>query len=77
MPPLLPKKTKRGSRVKPDNVVIAITLKVDGNVKPGVLMTDRVALVPGTVWVRTHDNAGNEQHLNLPVSEIQLVSIEG
>ena len=75
LPPL--PKDKEWKNVRADRLVIAINVNLDGETKRGVNMTDRVALVPSTVWVKTLDSEGKEKHVHVPVSDIELLSVEG
>jgi ParB family chromosome partitioning protein len=53
-------------------LIFAVNVNLDGETKRGVIMTDRVALVPATVWVKTLDGEGKEKHVHVPVSDIEL-----
>lgn len=75
LPPL--PKDKEWKNVRADSLVIAVNVNLDGETKRGVIMTDRVALVPSTVWVKTLDSEGKEKHVHVPVSDIELLSVEG
>lgn len=75
LPPL--PKDKEWKNVRADSLVIAVNVNLDGETKRGVIMTDRVALVPSTAWVKTLDSEGKEKHVHVPVSDIELLSVEG
>lgn len=75
LPPI--PKDKEWKNVRADNLIFAVNVRLDGETKRGVIMTDRVALVPSTVWVKTLDNEGKEKHVHVPVSDIELLSVEG
>ncbi|EQB98099.1 ParB/RepB/Spo0J family partition protein [Photorhabdus temperata] len=75
LPPL--PKDKEWKNVRADSLVIAVNVNLNGETKRGVIMTDRVALVPSTVWVKTLDSEGKEKHVHVPVSDIELLSVEG
>uniref|UniRef100_UPI0036DED3F0 ParB/RepB/Spo0J family partition protein n=1 Tax=Photorhabdus sp. RM322S TaxID=3342825 RepID=UPI0036DED3F0 len=75
LPPLL--KNKEWKNVRADSLIFAVNINLDGEIKRGVIMMDRVALVPSTVWVKTLDNEGKEKHVHVPVSGIELLSVEG
>ncbi|MDV2944832.1 chromosome partitioning protein ParB, partial [Acinetobacter baumannii] len=51
LPPL--PKDKEWKNVRADSLIFAVNVNLDGETKRGVIMTDRVALVPSTVWVKT------------------------
>ncbi|ATW30880.1 chromosome partitioning protein ParB (plasmid) [Candidatus Williamhamiltonella defendens] len=74
--PLLPR-DKEWKNVRADSLIFAVNVNLDGEAKRGVIMTDRVALVPSTVWVKMLDNEGREKHVHVPVSDIELLSVEG
>ena len=73
----LPEKDREWKTARADNLIFAVHVLVDDEVRKGVIMTDRVALNPSTVWVKTLDSAGKEKHLNVPASDIEILSIEG
>ncbi|EAB9607389.1 MULTISPECIES: ParB/RepB/Spo0J family partition protein [Gammaproteobacteria] len=75
LPPL--PKDKEWRNVRADSLIIAVNINLDGETKRGVIMTDRVAMVPSTVWVKTLDSEGKEKHVHVPVSDIELLSVEG
>ncbi|NMU47347.1 chromosome partitioning protein ParB, partial [Vibrio parahaemolyticus] len=75
LPPL--PKDKEWKNVRADSLIFAVNVNLDGETKRGVIMTDRVALVPSTVWVKTLDSEGKEKHVHVPVSDIELLSVEG
>lgn len=75
LPPL--PKDKEWKNVRADSLIFAVNVNLDGETKRGVIMTDRVALVPSTVWVKTLDGEGKEKHVHVPVSDIELLSVEG
>ncbi|WP_047685954.1 MULTISPECIES: ParB/RepB/Spo0J family partition protein [Xenorhabdus] len=75
LPPL--PKDKEWKNVRADSLIFAVNVNLDGETKRGVIMTDRVALVPSTVWVKTLDSEGKEKHVHVPVSDIALLSVEG
>ncbi|MGL4616134.1 MAG: hypothetical protein ACRCVV_20015, partial [Shewanella sp.] len=75
LPPL--EKDREWKTARADNLIFAVHVLVDDEVRKGVIMTDRVALNPSTVWVKTLDSAGKEKHLNVPASDIEILSIEG
>ncbi|STS99894.1 ParB family protein [Klebsiella pneumoniae] len=74
---LLCRRTRNGRTSGPDSLIFAVNVNLDGETKRGVIMTDRVALVPSTVWVKTLDGEGKEKHVHVPVSDIELLSVEG
>ncbi|NVK74612.1 MAG: ParB/RepB/Spo0J family partition protein [Oceanospirillaceae bacterium] len=75
LPPL--PKDKEWKNVRADSLIFAVNVNLDGETKRGVIMTDRVALVPSSVWVKTLDGEGKEKHVHVPVSDIKLLSVEG
>ncbi|MGL6518513.1 ParB/RepB/Spo0J family partition protein [Aeromonas caviae] len=75
LPPL--EKDREWKTARADNLIFAVHVLVDDEVKKGVIMTDRVALNPSTVWVKTLDSDGKEKHLNVPASDIEILSVEG
>ncbi|MGL6177074.1 MAG: KorB domain-containing protein, partial [Vibrionaceae bacterium] len=62
---------------KPDSLIFAVNVNLGGELKRGVIMTDRVALTPSTVWVKMLGGEGEEKHVHVPVSDIELLSVEG
>ncbi|MBS9424191.1 ParB/RepB/Spo0J family partition protein [Photorhabdus caribbeanensis] len=70
-------KDKGWKNVRPESLVFIVNVNVDCKSKRGVIMTDRVALNPGTVWVKTLDAQGKENPVYVSVSDIELVSVEG
>lgn len=75
LPPL--EKDREWKTARADNLIFAVHVLVDDEVRKGVIMTDRVALNPSTVWVKTLDSDGKEKHLNVPASDIEILSVEG
>ncbi|WP_387691615.1 KorB domain-containing protein [Photorhabdus sp. RM71S] len=75
LPPM--PKDKEWKNVRADSLIFAVNVNLDGETKRGVIMTDRVALVPSTVWVKTLDSEGKEKHVHVPVSDIELLSVKG
>ncbi|MGL5249467.1 MAG: ParB/RepB/Spo0J family partition protein, partial [Enterovibrio sp.] len=57
---------------KPDSLIFAVNVNLGGELKRGVIMTDRVALTPSTVWVKMLGGEGEEKHVHVPVSDIEL-----
>lgn len=75
---LPPQEKDRGWKTaQADSLIFVVHVLVDADVKKGVIMTDRVALNPSTVWVKTLGSDGKEKHLNVPASDIEILSIEG
>lgn len=70
-------KDKEWKNVRADSLIFAVNVNLDGKTKRGVIMTDRVSLVLSTVWVKTLDSEGKEKHVHVPVSDIELLSVEG
>ncbi|MNS62097.1 hypothetical protein D3C72_951450 [compost metagenome] len=70
-------KDREWKTARADNLIFVVDVLVDTEVKRGVIMTDRVALNPSTVWVKTLGSDGKEKHLNVPASDIEILSIEG
>ena len=70
-------KDREWKTARADNLIFVVDVLVDTEVKRGVIMTDRVALNPSTVWVKTLDSNGKEKHVNVPASDIEILSIEG
>lgn len=75
LPPL--EKDREWKAARADNLIFVVHVLVDDDLKKGVIMTDRVALNPSTVWVKTLGSDGKEKHLNVPASDIEILSIEG
>jgi ParB family chromosome partitioning protein len=74
--PLL-NKDKLWKNVHPASLIITVNVKIEDNVKLGVIMTDRIALAPQTVWVKILDEKGRGKPICVHVSDTKLLSIEG
>jgi len=70
-------KDRQWKNVRADRLIFTVKLNFQGNIKRGVIMTNRVSLIPSTVWVKILDSEGKEQHVTVPVADIELLSIEG
>ncbi|WP_368181596.1 ParB/RepB/Spo0J family partition protein [Aeromonas sp. R7-5] len=75
LPPM--EKDREWKAVRADNLIFVVHVLVGEEVKKGVIMTDRVALNPSTIWVKTLDFNGKEITINVPASSIEILSIEG
>lgn len=75
--PLRHQQDKEWKKVPADSLIFAVNVNLDGKTKRGIIMTDRVALIPSTVWVEILDGKAEKKRVHVPVSDIELLSIEG
>lgn len=75
--PQLPESATEWREVHPAEVVIVVRVNVDGTLQEGRLMTNRVALKPGTVWVSFHESDGASLQVCADVTDVELLSVEG
>jgi ParB family chromosome partitioning protein len=61
--------------VKPGAVVICVKVEIEQQNKHGILMTDRIGLLPDTAWVKVSDEKGALVELSVPVNTVKIVSV--
>ncbi|EFP0183671.1 ParB/RepB/Spo0J family partition protein [Escherichia coli] len=70
-------KSKEWKNARAENLIFTVSVELDGEMKRGIIMTERVSLSPAMACVKILDNSGKEKHVMVPVSDIQLLAIEG
>lgn len=73
----LPESAAEWREVHPAEVVIAVRVNVDGALQEGQLMTNRVALNPGTVWVSFPQSGEADIQVCTDATNVEIVSVEG
>jgi ParB family chromosome partitioning protein len=69
-------KDKGWKNARADSLIFSVNVTLNGKTSRGVILTDRVASNPATVWVKMLDEKGKEKHIHVSVTNIELLSIE-
>jgi len=62
-------------KVKPEKIIFKIHILLDDEISTGIILTDRISLEQSHVWVKIMDGERKDQVTQVPLSNIELLSI--